>query len=259
MTGGAGQVTWERRGTTAFITFDRPAARNAMTWAMYEQLGVALDAIDADPDVRAAVLRGAGGCFVAGTDIAQFADFTTGDDGVAYERRLDAALDRLECLSVPTIAVIEGHAVGGGLAIAAACDLRVCTPDARFAMPIARTVGNCLSMANYARLLMHLGPARLAQLIFTAEPMLATEAHARAFVLEIVEPAVLEERITARCGQLLAMAPVTLRVTREAIRRIVRAVAAEGDDLLRQAYGSHDFHEGVAAFVARRAPRWEGR
>ena len=147
----------------------------------------------------------------------------------------------------------------GGLAIAAACDLRLCTADARFAMPIARTVGNCLSMANYARLLMHLGPARLSQLIFTAEPMLAPEALARGFVVETLEPAALDAAVEARCAQLEAMAPVTLAVTREAIRRIVRAVAAEGDDLVHRAYGSHDFHEGVAAFIARRRPRWEGR
>lgn len=259
MTKPAGDVRWEQRDAIACITFDRPSARNAMTWAMYEQLGVILDAIDAAPSVRVAVLRGAGGCFIAGTDIAQFADFTTGDDGVAYERRLDAALDRLERLTVPTLAVIEGHAVGGGLAIAAACDLRLCTPDARFGMPIARTVGNTLSMANYARLVMHLGPSRVKQLVFTAEPMTAEEALARDFVLEIAGPGRLDERIAARCEQLVAMAPMTLRVARESIRRIVAAVAADGDDLLRQAYGSHDFHEGVAAFIARRRPRWEGR
>jgi enoyl-CoA hydratase len=259
MTADAGVVRWVRRGAAAWITFDRPSARNAMTWAMYEQLGAALDAIDADPEVRVAVLRGAGGCFVAGTDIAQFAEFTTGDDGVAYERQLDAALARLEQLTVPTLAVIEGHAVGGGLAIAAACDARIATPDARLAMPMARTVGNCLSMANYARLVMHFGPSRTQQFFLTAEPMLAPEALACAFLLEVAEPAHVDARVEVRCAQFASMAPVTLRVTREAIRRVVAAVATNGDDLVRMAYGSHDFHEGVSAFVARRSPRWEGR
>jgi hypothetical protein len=172
-------VTWERRGTTAFITFDRPAARNAMTWAMYEQLGAALDAIDADPEVRAAVLRGAGGCFVAGTDIAQFADFTTGDDGVAYERRLDSVLDRLERLAVPTIAVIEGMPWEAGWRSRRSC---ASAPDA-LAMPIARAVGNCLDGdCDWSCL----GSARLAQLIFW--PIDAgDQALARAFVLEIVD------------------------------------------------------------------------
>lgn len=259
MTASEGHVSYERRGTTAFITFHRPAARNAMTWAMYEQLGAAVAAIEADGDVRVAVLRGAGACFVSGTDISQFADFRSGEDGVAYERRLDAIIARLEDVPVPTIAVVEGYALGGGLAIAAACDVRLCTPDARFGVPIARTLGNCLSMVNYARLVMHLGASRVKALIFTAEAMSADEALARGFVLEVVAPHVLDARVEARVEQLAAHAPVTLQVTREAIKRIVAAVSTEGDDLVRRAYGSHDFHEGVAAFIGRRKPRWTGR
>jgi enoyl-CoA hydratase/carnithine racemase len=259
MTAEEGTVRYERRGATAIITFDRPAARNAMTWAMYEQLAATLDAVDADGEVRVAVLRGAGGRFVAGTDIGQFAAFVSGDDGVAYERRLDGVIARLERVGVPTVAVVERDAMGGGLAIAAACDLRLCSPDARFGMPIARTLGNCLSMANYARLVMHLGPSRVTSLVFTAEAMAADEALRRGFVLEVVEPGELDARVAARCEQLASHAPITLMVTREAVRRVVGSVAAEGDDLIRRAYGSHDFHEGVAAFVGRRPPRWEGR
>lgn len=259
MSDGAGVVRHERKGATAFVTFDRPSARNAMTWHMYEQLVAVLDAIDADGDIRVVVFRGAGGSFVAGTDISQFADFTTGDDGVAYERRIDSVMARLERLRVPTLAVIEGHATGGGLVLAAACDLRLCTPDARFGIPIARTVGNCLSMANYARLVLLLGASRTKRLVFTAEPMTADEALARDVVMEVVEATGLEQRVEARCAQLAAMAPLTLRATREAIRRIVAAVVAEGDDLVREVYGSRDFREGVAAFISRRQPQWDGR
>lgn len=253
------RVSWHRRGTTAIITVNRPAARNAMTWAMYDQLATALSEIAATPALRVAVLRGAGGRFIAGTDIAQFVTFATGDDGIAYERRLDTVLASLEDLPIPTIAVVEADAMGGGLMLAAACDLRVCTTGARFGMPIARTVGNCLSMANYARLVLHLGTSRLLQLVATAEAMRADEALARGFVLEVVEPEQLDDRVTARCEQVASMAPITLRVTREAIRRVVRAVTADGDDLVRAAYGSRDFQEGVAAFVAHRPPQWEGR
>ena len=115
------------------------------------------------------VLRGAGGkAFVAGTDIRQFEDFETAQDGLEYERRMDAVLDRLEAVRKPTVALVDGFAMGSGLAISACCDLRVCTPDAKFGMPIARTVGNCLSMANYARLVAALGAPRAKDLIFTA-------------------------------------------------------------------------------------------
>ena len=254
-----GVVRLERRGTRAIITFDRPSARNAMTWAMYEQLDQLLDTLASEPDLRVAVLRGAGGHFVAGTDIAQFTEFTSADDGLAYERRLDAVIAKLESLPVATIAAVEGYAVGGGLAIAAACDLRVCTPNARFGVPIAKTVGNCLSMANTARLVASLGAARTKAMLFTADFMLADEARALGFVVAVAEPDVFDREVDTLADKIAAHAPVTLQVSREAIRRIVGRSAADGDDLVQWAYGSHDFHEGVAAFVEKRPPRWEGR
>lgn len=254
-----GRVHVERRGTTVFVTFDRPAARNAMTWAMYDQLAFALEELDRDADVRAVVLRGAGGNFVAGTDIAQFREFTSADDGLAYEQRLEALVARLEAVRVPTIAVIEGVAAGGGLALAAACDLRLATPDARFGVPIARTVGNCLSMANIARLVAHFGPSRTTTMLLTAELLSASEAHACGFVMEIVPPVALASRTEALCARLAEHAPITVQVTKDAIRRLVTLAGDGGDDLVRRAYGSHDFGEGVRAFLEKRSPRWEGR
>ena len=255
----AGTVRFERRDTTAIITFDRPSARNAMTWSMYEQLEEALGRVESDADLRVVVLRGAGGQFIAGTDIAQFTDFTSADDGVAYERRLESVLTKLESVPVATVAAVHGFAVGGGLALATACDLRICTPDARFGVPIAKTVGNCLSMANYARLVANLGAARTKALLFTADFMSAEEARTLGFVVGVIEPDTFDAALNDLCARIATHAPVTLQVTREAVRRIVGHVASDGDDLVRQAYGSHDFHEGVAAFVAKRAPRWEGR
>ena len=255
----SGTVRFERRDATAIITFDRPSARNAMTWSMYEQLEEALDRVESDADLRVVVLRGAGGHFVAGTDIAQFAGFTSADEGVAYERRLESVLTKLESVPVATVAAVEGFAVGGGLALATACDLRICTPDARFGVPIAKTVGNCLSMANYARLVANLGAARTKALLFTADFMPAEEARTLGFVVGVIESNAFDAALIDLCARIATHAPVTLQVTREAVRRIVNHVASDGDDLVRQAYGSHDFHEGVAAFVAKRAPRWEGR
>ena len=259
MSAGDGVTRLERRGTTALITFDRPSARNAMTWAMYEQLERAIDQVESDGDLRLAVLRGAGGHFVAGTDIAQFANFKSGDDGVAYERQLETVISKLESMRVVTVAAVEGFAVGSGLVIAAACDLRVCTPDARFGVPIARTVGNCLSMENYARLVATLGVPRTKKLLLTAGLMPADEAFATGFAAAVVEPEAFDAHVDAMCARLAANAPITLLVTREAIRRIVTRSSVGGDDLVHRAYGSSDFHEGVAAFVAKRAPRWEGR
>ena len=129
-------------GPVATLTFNRPAARNAMTWAMYDALLEACDAADADPDVRVLVLRGAGDrAFVAGTDISQFQDLRTPDDALAYESRLDRVIGRLESVKTATIAQVQGVAVGGGCVMAIACDLRNCGPGARFGIPVARTLG----------------------------------------------------------------------------------------------------------------------
>ena len=244
----------------ATVLFDRPGARNAMTWAMYEQLGEACTAIAADARVRVAILRGAGGSFVSGTDISQFAAFEGGQAGLAYEARVNACVAALESLPVPTLAVVEGAAMGGGLMLAAACDFRVVMPDARFGVPIARTVGNCLSMANVARLVSAFGAPRTKRLLLLADVIGAEEALACGFALEVVPVAALGGRVDALCARLLAHAPITMRVSKEAVRRLVAGgVPRGGDDLIAEAYGSRDFKEGVAAFLAKRKPRWEGR
>ena len=254
-----GVVRLDRRDAVATITLDRPSARNALTWAMYEELDEALDRVGAEPAVRVVVVRGAGGNFAAGTDISQFASFTSGDDGVDYERRLEAVLTKLESLPATSIAAVEGYAAGFGLALAAACDLRIASPSAQFGVPIARTIGNCLSMGNYARLVASLGAARTKAMLLTAEFMSADEARAMGFVVRVLEPHAFARELDLLCARLVTHAPLTLQVTREAVRRIVSRSVADGDDLLRGVYGSRDFREGVAAFVEKRKPRWEGR
>lgn len=266
-----GEVRLERRGGVAHLTFHRPGSRNAMTMAMYEQLHAHLvrladeastsaRARDDHSPLRAVVLRGAGGYFVAGTDIAHFTGFRDADDGVRYERAMEATVARLESLPVPTLAAVEGGAVGGGLILAAACDLRICDAEARFGMPIARTVGHCLSSANLARLRAHFGPARTQAMLLLADFVAADEARACGFVREVVPAGAMDERIDALCARLAEHAPLTLRVTKEAMRRIAaRGSEVEDEDLLRIAYGSRDFHEGVRAFLDKTRADWEGR
>jgi enoyl-CoA hydratase/carnithine racemase len=246
------EVLHERRGSALWVTFNRPQAHNAMTFAMYEALFEHCEEADADDEVRALVLRGAGEkAFVAGTDISQFAAFDSGDDGLEYEATIDRIVGRLERVAKPTIAAVDGYAMGSGLALSAACDLRVCTPSASFGLPIARTVGNCLSMENYARLAALLGEARLKELVFTARSIEADEARAIGLATEVVEGGELEAHVEALCERLAGYAPVTLRVTKEALRRLRRAGLPDGDDLVRETYASEDFRRTVEAFLAR--------
>lgn len=261
MNTGTEHVRYERRGAVAWVTFDRPEARNAMTWAMYDALVRVCDAVETDPEVRVLVLTGAGEkAFVAGTDIGQFRAFANAEDALAYEARVDHVITRIESLAQPTIAAVRGYAVGGGATIALACDLRICTPDARFGVPIARTLGNCLSMANYARLVDLIGPARTKELIFTARLVPATDAAAIGFVNAVVAAEELESHVQALAEEIASRAPITIQVTKEAVRRVLaHRHPPPADDLILRAYLSEDFREGVEAFLAKRPPRWKGK
>jgi enoyl-CoA hydratase/carnithine racemase len=254
----AGAVHLAIADGVASVIFDRPEARNAMTWAMYDQLSRACADIDKNASVRVAVFRGAGACFVAGTDIEQFTTFAGPEAGIAYEARVEGCISALETLAVPTLAVIEGAAMGGGLVLAAACDLRIATPTARFGVPIARTVGNCLSIANVARLIAALGDARTRRLLLLAGFVDPAEALACGFLTELSQPESLEQRVAATVARLKEHAPITMSVSKEAIRRLRASGMPDDADLIAAAYGSDDFAEGAAAFAARRTPRWRG-
>ncbi len=255
-------TTFETDGALAILTFNRPEARNAMTWEMYEALVAACERVDGDDGVRVLILRGAGGkAFVAGTDIQQFRNFRDREDGLKYEERLDHVLDRLERVTKPTIAQVQGVAAGGGCAIALVCDLRVATPESSFGIPIARTLGNCLSGATYSRLVDAIGPSRAKDLLFTGRFIAAAEAHACGLVNRLVDADALDGAVRELASGIAANAPLTLRATKELIRRVAakrRLAAGEDADMVELCYTSADFREGVAAFLEKRKPRWTG-
>jgi len=254
---------FEAAGPIATLTFNRPDARNAMTWEMYDALVDACERVDRDEALRVLVLRGAGGkAFVAGTDISQFQTFADRQDGLKYEERLDAVLDRIERVAKPTIAQVEGVAAGGGCAIALVCDLRVATPASTFGIPIARTLGNCLSGATYSRLVDLVGPAAVKDLLFTGRFLDAAEAYALGLVNRIVAADAIGDAVAGLASEIAANAPLTVRATKEMIRRVLaarRLPPGDDADLVELCYTSEDFHEGVAAFLAKRKPRWTGR
>lgn len=257
------RVQFEIDGPLAFLTINRPDARNAMTWDMYEALVDACNRVDADDTVRVFILRAAGDkAFISGTDISQFTEFNTPDASVKYERHLDAVIDRLERVRVPTIAQVQGIAAGGGCAIALACDMRVCTPEALFGVPIARTLGNCLSAANYARIVDLIGPARTKDILFTGRLVDVAEAQSLGLVTRLAPRADLDAVTRTLAESIAANAPLTLRATKEAVRRIQehRRLDPElAQDLILMCYTSADFQEGVAAFLAKRAPKFVGK
>jgi enoyl-CoA hydratase len=259
---GADELIAERRGAVQWVVFNRPRARNAMTWHMYERLIEVCEAVNADSSVRVMILTGAGGrAFVAGTDIAQFRAFSTEQDALDYEARGNLVMRTLETVRVPTIAAIAGPCTGAGAAMAACCDLRLASPSARYGFPIARTLGNCLSMNNYARLFALLGPARAKDVLITARLMDAAELLHVGLVREV---AAAEEALLPRAQELAEEltehAPLTMWAAKEAMRRIRDRLVPESadSDLILTCYMSDDFKEGVEAFLAKRKPNWQG-
>jgi len=246
----------------ARMTFNRPQARNALTFAMYERMAEICEIVNADRSIKAMILTGAGDkAFASGTDISQFRAFKTAEDALDYEARIDRVLGALEQCRVPTIAAIAGACTGGGAGIAACCDIRIGTATSRIGFPIARTLGNCLSMSNISRLVALVGPARTKDLIFNARLVEAPEALALGLLNEIVPDVETLQRRASETATLIAgHAPITLEVTKEAVRRIRRTLTRdEGEDLILRAYMSADFREGMDAFLSKRKPEWKGK
>ena len=255
------EILTERRGHVLWITFNRPEARNALKLTMYERIYELCQEINDEDDIRAVVLTGAGEkAFVAGTDISEFESFKTPEDSIRYEAQMNRVMGTIESVRVPMIAAVRGACTGGGMSIANTCDLRIATPSARFGYPVARTLGNCLSIANYKRLVQTVGPTAVKEIVFLAKLIDARRAYEVGFLNEVVaDEAALLPRVAELAETIAGNAPLTLRVTKEALRRIAHdGGAAEGEDLVLTCYMSNDFREGMTAFFEKRPANWTG-
>ncbi|MGV0982578.1 MAG: enoyl-CoA hydratase/isomerase family protein [Polynucleobacter sp.] len=254
------EVRLELSNGIAFITFDHVAARNAMTVGMYQSLQSICEDLAKSSKARVAILRGAGGkSFISGSDIAQFSDFTSGEDGILYEEGIDQYLAPLATLPIPTIAVIDGMAVGGGLAIASCCDFRISTPDARFGVPIAKTLGNCLSAGNLAWLVAHLGVNIVKRMLLLAELVNAPELLKQGYLLATYPAENLEFEANQLAERLMKLAPITQKSTKLTLAKLIKNNLPDCSDLIRECYGSADFKNGVAAFLDGKPPIWTGK
>ena len=254
------ELLYHREGSTGVITFNRPAARNALTFEMYESLALICQRIvDKTEDIRALIITGAGDkAFAAGTDISRFRNFRTEADALGYERTMDRVLGVVESVPIPIIAAIRGACTGGGAAIAACCDMRIANDDLKYGFPIARTLGNCLSVGNLARLVELLGAARTKEILMTSRLITIEEALAINLVNEVAPDPMAR---ALELGELMSkQAPLTIAASKEGLRRLRENKAQlEGDDLIVQCYTSEDFREGMDAFLTKRKPNWQGR
>ena len=256
----ADHLTLEHADRVAIVTINRPEARNAMTFPMYEGLHALCERLDADAAVRVVILRGSGDkAFVSGTDIRQFQAFKTREDALGYEARISRVLNRIAGLTKPSIAMIQGDAVGGGLFMSLACDLRLAAEHARFGAPIARTLGNFAAPTSLALLVATVGPVRAREMVLTARLIGAPEAKTLGLVDEVHPPAALEGRTRELAAKLSEHAPLTMAAVKEATRRYIAGVAPRDlEDLILSCYLSEDFQEGVSAFLEKRKANWKG-
>lgn len=252
-----------REGRIAWVVFNRPEVRNAMTWEMYNGLERLCDELEQDEGVDVVILRGQGGeAFVAGTDIKQFTAFDGPADAIAYEKRIDRVIERLETLQKPTIALLEGFCVGGGAAIAMACDFRYATPALKFGVPIARTLGNCISLNNMARIVDLVGSARAKEVLMLARLLKAEESLNAGLITQICEPDTIADEVRAVADRLSSFAPLTLKACKEGIRRVQASRRPEpgmDKDLIELCYTSQDFRNAVDAFINKKPHAWLGK
>lgn len=255
-----GKVIYEKTGRIGRITFDNQPALNALTWQMWRDLGSICTEVAKDRDVRVVIFRGAGGkAFISGTDISGFVDFDSGQRGIDYEREMDSYVSAVENMPQATIAVVEGWAAGGGLAISCACDFRIASTTAKFGSPLAKTIGNLVSAKGYARLVATVGPAIVKRMIMYGEFLTAAEMQSLGLLLRVVEPEHLNSTVEEVAERLASHAPLTIQATKDAIRRIVYGNLPDIDDLIAMIYGSEDFKIGVRSFLEKKKPEWTGR
>ena len=253
-------IRLERTGPVAQIVLDRPEAHNALTAAMWHDLCDIVRQLAGDRSVRVVVIRGAGErAFSAGADIREFPSRRTGlARARAYDRLVSAALAAIQDAPQPVIAVIRGLAVGGGLELAAACDIRLAAQDARFGLPIGR-LGVMPGLGETRALLRLMPPGKLIELVFRGELVDAEEAWRLGLVTEVVPVEELEEATQRWIDRLLGMSAETLRATKAVVQLAVRG-AAENDasyrELLATVYEGEAFREGVSAFLEKRSPNF---
>lgn len=250
----------ERRDAVVDITFNRPHRHNAFTTAMYSGLLDLFGQLAQDDSARVIVLHGAGSvAFAAGNDISEFVGMTSGAQAVEYESRVRKMLTALSRLPQVSVAKVDGLCVGGGLAVATYCDLRLATTASRFGYPIARTLGNALSRPLLERCVHVFGEALTREMLLASRMVDAQRAYGVGAVLSVSATATeLERELDSLIEGLLQAAPVTLRATKQQLRAITESGAdpAQDERLLERVYSSPGFREGVRAFLAKEKPRF---
>lgn len=251
----------ERKGAIAELVLNRPDKRNAITEAMWIAIPRLLAEAEADPALRVLIVRGAGGSFAAGADIAEFEEvYATRERAARYSAAVAAALDGLAAFPLPTVASIAGPCVGGGCGLALACDLRFAMDGARFGITPAK-LGLVYTLNDTKRLIDAVGPSNARDILFTGRLVGAHEAREMGLIDRVWSETAFEAEMEIWLAQLRAASPHSARVTKHIIRMILSGVDHDTDEtrqIFLDAFQGRDFQEGYRAFLEKRAPRFSG-
>jgi len=255
-----GDIHLTRHGAAAFLTLNRPTKRNALSLAMWDAIPGLLTEAAKSPGVRALVVRGEGGVFAAGADIAEFeAVYATPDAAMDNHRRMQAALAALESFPLPSIAMIEGACVGGGCGLALCCDLRFASASARFGITPAK-LGLAYGIADTRRLVQAVGLSAAKDILFSGRLMDAAEAQRLQLVDRVFSEEALEGETSAYIDALARASSFSAKATKAVLARL-QGGQSEDDDwsraLFASAFSGADFKEGFEAFRQKRSPRFE--
>mgnify|MGYP001161624437 FL=1 len=259
------ELLFEVADGIGIITLNRPHRRNALTFAMYDRIKeicMRAGGSDDTDKLRVLIFKGGGdAAFAAGTDISQFKSFSRPEDAINYEAMIEAVLQGIEQCKIPTIAALNGFVTGGGAAIAAACSIRIGSRSIKLGVPIAKTLGNCLAIANLRRFVQLVGPARTAHILLTSQLIDAEAALQAGIITELHEDQeTVESRAEALARSMAEAAPLTLKATLMGLRRLQEATPLPDDhDLIQMCFVSADFKEGVTAFFEKRPANWQGK
>ena len=259
------QLLVETAGAVGWITFNNPAKHNALSVAMWRALPDALDRLEADPAIRVIVLKGAGEkAFVSGADISEFASLRASEEAVAaYDALAEGATHRLRGADRPTIAMIRGYCMGGGLGLAVACDMRIAGESGTFAIPAAR-LGVGYRIGSLKLLTDLVGPAFAKEILITARRFSASEAARMGLVNKVVPDDALAGEVEGYCSAIAANAPLSMRASKHMIAELARS-GTDGvdtslcEDLVAACFTSADYTEGRTAFMEKRPPKFTGR
>jgi len=250
-------------GPIGWLTFNNPARRNAISQDMWEAVSLAFDRFETDPSVRVIVLHGAGEkAFVAGADISQFNELRSSPETVAkYDGISDEASRRIAKSPKPTIAMIHGYCIGGGVGIAVCCDMRIASEGAKFGVPATR-LGLGYGPSGVKRLMDLVGPSHVKEIFYTARHFTADEAKGMGLVNRVLPEAELESYVRTYCATIAENAPMTMLAVKRTVDELLTlsptANLAEADRLVAACFASADYIEGRTAFMEKRKPVFRG-